>query len=158
MRKLHQVLRKITEDFDARWHFNTSIAAMMKLVNEMYANEAELTGPVLKDILEKLVLMFGPFAPYVAQELWETLGNDGPVFRQSWPKFDEALAKEDFAEVVLQVNGKVRSRLSVPFGTSKEDLEALAKADPKIHAQIDGKQIVKVIVVPDKLVNIVVKG
>jgi leucyl-tRNA synthetase len=158
LRKLHQVLRKITEDFDVRWHFNTSIAAMMELVNEMYASEADLTPPVLSDVLEKLVLMFGPFAPYVAQEMWETLGNQGPVFRQTWPAFDEALAKEDAAEVVLQVNGKVRSRVSVPFGTPKDELEALAKADPKIQAQIAGKQIVKVILVPDKLVNVVVRG
>ena len=158
LRKLHQVLRKITEDFDSRWHFNTSIAAMMELVNEMYASEAELTPPVLKDVLEKLVLMFGPFAPYVAQEMWEALGHEGPVFRQTWPAFDEALTHEDAAEVVLQVNGKVRSRLIVPFGTSKEALEARANADAKIQAQIEGKQIVKVIVVPDKLVNIVVKG
>ena len=158
LRKLHQVLRKITEDFDARWHFNTSIAAMMELVNEMYSGEAELTGPVLADVLEKLVLMFGPFAPYVAQEMWEALGHAGPVFRQSWPSFDEGLAREDAAEVVLQVNGKVRSRVSVPLGTSKEKLEALAKADPRISAQIQGEQVVKVVVVPDRLVNFVVRG
>ena len=157
LRKLHQVLRKVTEDFDSRWHFNTSIAAMMELVNEMYSVEAELTPPVLKDVLEKLVLMFGPFAPYVAQEMWEVLGHEGPVFRQTWPAFEEELTQEDAAEVVLQVNGRVRSRLTVPFGTSKEALEARAKADPKIQAQIEGKQIVKVVVVADKLVNIVVK-
>ena len=158
LRKLHQVLRKITEDFDVRWHFNTSIAAMMELVNEMYSSEAELTPPVLKDVLEKLVLMFGPFAPYVAQEMWEVLGHEGPVFRQRWPAFDDTLAQEEAAEVVLQVNGKVRSRINVPFGTSREDLEAKAKADPKVAALLVGKQIVKIIVVPDKLVNIVVKG
>ena len=158
LRKLHQVLRKITEDFDARWHFNTSIAAMMELVNELYAAETELTPSVLGDVLEKLVLMFGPFAPYAAQEMWEVLGNDGPVFRQTWPAFDDSLAQEEAADVVLQVNGKVRSRLSVPFGTSKDELESRAKADPKVSAHIAGKQIVKVIVVPDKLVNIVVKG
>jgi leucyl-tRNA synthetase len=124
----------------------------------MYASEAELTPPVLADLMEKLVLMFGPFAPYVAQEMWEVLGHEGPVFRQPWPDFDEALAREEAADVVLQVNGKVRSRLNVPFGTSREDLEALAKSDPKIIAQLEGKQIVKVIVVPDKLVNFVVKG
>jgi leucyl-tRNA synthetase len=158
LRKLHQVLRKITEDFDSRWHFNTSIAAMMELVNEMYASESELTAPVLADVLEKLVLMFGPFAPYVAQEMWEVLGNEGPVFRQTWPEFDEGLAREDFAEVVVQINGKVRSRLSVAFGTGKDELEALAKGDLKIQSLIGGMEIVKVVVVADKLVNIVVRS
>ena len=158
LRKLHQVLRKITEDFDARWHFNTSIAAMMELVNELYAGEAELTPLALKEILETLVLMFGPFAPYVAQEMWEILGHQGPVFRQPWPAYNDELTKEDAAEIVLQVNGKVRSRLSVPFGTAKEELEALARSDSKVAAQIEGKRVVKVIVVPDKLVNIVIQG
>ena len=158
LRKLHQVLRKITEDFDARWHFNTSIAGMMELVNELYAAEADLTPGVIADVLEKLVLMFGPFAPYVAQEMWEELGNTGPVFRQTWPAFDESLAKEESAEVVLQVNGKVRGKLSVPFGTSKEELQAAALLDPKVMSYLEGKEIVKIVVVPDKLVNFVVRG
>lgn len=158
LRKLHQVIRKVTEDFDQRWHFNTSIAAMMELVNELYARESELTPPVITDVLDRLVLLFGPFAPYVAQEMWQELGHEGPVFRESWPKFDEALAQEEAAEVVVQVNGKLRSRLNVPFGRAGAELEAQAKEDPKVAPHIAGKTIVKVIVVPDKLVNIVVKG
>jgi leucyl-tRNA synthetase len=89
--------------------------------------------------------------------LWEALGRAGPVFRQKWPEADEALAKEDLAEVVLQVNGKVRGRIFVAFGTSKEELERIARVDPKLKPLLDGKQVVKVIVVPDKLVNIVVR-
>ncbi len=158
LRKLHQVLKKVTEDFESRWHFNTSIAGIMELVNELYASESELTPPVIADVLEKLTLLLGPFAPYLAEEMWEQMGRTGPVFRQPWPQFDEELAKEDSAEVVLQVNGKVRSRLLVPIGTSREDLEKAAMKDEKLRPFIDGKQIVKVIVVPDKLVNIVVKG
>lgn len=157
LRKLHQVLRKVTDDFETRWHFNTSIAAIMELVNELYATEANLTPPVVADVLEKLVLLLGPFAPYVAQEMWEQMGREGMVFKQPWPKYDIELAKEEGAEVVLQVNGKVRSRITVPHGTSRQDLESLAKADEKIKPLVDGKQIVKVIAVPDKLVNIVVK-
>jgi leucyl-tRNA synthetase len=103
------------------------------------------------------VLLLGPFAPYLAEELWEQLGRKGPVFRQPWPVYDEQLAKEDAADIVLQVNGKVRGRLSVPFGTSEDELKKLAVADPKVQPSIEGKQLVKVIVVPDKLVNIVVK-
>ncbi len=158
LRKLHQTLQKITEDFESRWHFNTSIAGIMELVNELYANEASLTPPVVAEVLEKLTLMLGPFAPYLAEEMWEQMGRRGPVFRQSWPQFDAELAKEEGADVVLQVNGKVRSRVLVPLGTAREALEKAAFADEKVKAFVDGKQVVKIIVVPDKLVNIVVKG
>ena len=119
LRKLHQTLRKITEDFETRWHFNTSIAGMMELVNELYAEEAKISPPVTREVLEKLALMLAPFAPYLAQEIWEEIGQEGPVFRQPWPAFDPELAKEDEAEVVLQVNGKLRSKIYVPFGTPK---------------------------------------
>lgn len=157
VRKLHQTLRKVTDDFEQRWHFNTSIAGVMELVNELYANEAGLTGPVIADVLEKLVLMLEPFAPYLCEELWEEMGRTGPVFKQPWPVYDPELARESEADVVLQINGKVRGRVSVAFGTAKDALESLALTDPKIVPLVEGKQIVKVIVVPDKLVNIVVK-
>ena len=157
IRKLHQTLRKITVDFEQRWHFNTSIAGVMELVNELYANEAKLTGPVIADVLEKLVLMLAPFSPYLCEEMWEEMGRTGPVFKQPWPKYDAGLAKESAAEVVLQINGKLRGRLVVAFGTGKDELEALALADSKIQPLLTGKQIVRVVVVPDKLVNIVVR-
>jgi leucyl-tRNA synthetase len=157
LRKLHQTIRKVTEDFDNRWHFNTSIAALMELINTLYDEEAGLSAAALGQILPSLSLLLGPFAPYLAEELWEQLGRKGPVFRQPWPTYDEALAKEDAADIVLQVNGKVRGRLSVAFGASEDELKKLALADPKVQPSIEGKQVVKVIVVPDKLVNIVVK-
>jgi leucyl-tRNA synthetase len=157
-RKLHQTIRKVTDDFETRWHFNTSIAGVMELVNEAYSLESELSSPVLADFIEKLTLMLGPFAPYMTQEIWEMMGRDGLVFRQPWPEADEELAKEEGAEVILQVNGKLRSKAMVPFGTPKEELERIAKADEKIQPHIAGKTIAKIIVVPDKLVNIVVKG
>jgi leucyl-tRNA synthetase len=157
LRKLHQTIRKVTEDFNNRWHFNTSIAALMELLNTLHDEEANLSKAALDQILPALVLLIGPFAPYLAEELWEQLGRTGPVFRQAWPAFDEALAKEDAADVVLQVNGKVRGRLSVPFGTPQTDIEKLALADPKAKQFIDGKVVMKIIVVPDKLVNIVVR-
>jgi leucyl-tRNA synthetase len=158
LRKLHQTIRKVTDDFETRWHFNTSIAAIMELVNELYASESDLTPAVLAGVSEKLILLLGPFAPYMAEELWQEIGRTGPVFRQTWPEFDEELAREEGAEVVLQVNGKVRSRIVVPFGIPREELERLAMADDKMQPFLQGKQIVKIIVVPDKLVNIVVKG
>jgi len=157
LRKLHQTIRKVTEDFNNRWHFNTSIAALMEVLNTLHDEEANLSRAALDQILPALVLLIGPFAPYLAEELWEQLGRTGPVFRQEWPAFDEALAKEDAADVVLQVNGKVRGRLSVPFGTPQTDIEKLALADPKAKQFIDGKAVMKIIVVPDKLVNIVVR-
>jgi leucyl-tRNA synthetase len=157
LRKLHQTIRKVTEDFDNRWHFNTSIAALMELLNTLYDEEPGLSTEALDRILPSLALLLEPFAPYTSEELWERLGRTGPVFRQPWPKYDAELAKEDAAEVVLQVNGKLRGRLSAPFGTSEEELKKLALADPKVQPFIEGKQIVKVIVVPDKLVNIVVR-
>jgi leucyl-tRNA synthetase len=157
LRKVHQTLKKITEDFESRWHFNTCIASVMELVNELYAEEARISPAVIQEILEKLALMLAPFAPYLSQEIWDELGKVGPVFRQSWPVYDPELAKEDEAEVVVQVNGKVRSRIFAPFGTPRDQLESLAMTDEKVRQFTAGKQVVKVIAVPDKLVNIVVK-
>jgi leucyl-tRNA synthetase len=157
-RKLHQTLKKVTDDFETRWHFNTSIASVMELVNEAYALESELSSQAVADLIEKLTLLLAPFAPYMTQEIWESMGRTGPVFRQPWPQYDAELAKEEGAEVILQVNGKLRSKLTVPFGTAKEELERLALADDKMQAHIQGKQIVKIIIVPDKLVNVVAKG
>jgi leucyl-tRNA synthetase len=157
VRKLHQTLKKITEDFESRWHFNTCISSIMELVNVLYAEEKEVSAQPMCEIVEKLALMLAPFAPYVSQEIWDELGNQGPVFRHAWPAFDSELAKEDLAEVIVQVNGKLRSRIFAPFGTPKEELEARALADEKAKPFVAGKQVVKIISVPDKLVNIVVK-
>ncbi len=156
-RKLHQTVRKVTDDFESRWHFNTSIAALMELMNNLQASEKQISAAVMAEVLEKLTLMLEPFAPYLAEELWEEQGRTGPVFKQSWPTYDPELAKEEEAEVVIQVNGKLRGRLFVGFGTPREKLEQLALDDAKIKTLLDGKQVVKVIVVPDKLVNIVVR-
>ena len=157
LRKLHQMLQKITEDFETRWHFNTCIASIMELVNVLYAEEGNISAAVTTDVLEKLALMLAPFAPYVAQEIWEEIGKEGPVFRQCWPAFDPELAKEDEAEVVVQVNGKLRSKIYAPFGTPKAELEAGRWRTRRCKPFLAGKQVVKVITVPDKIVNIVVK-
>jgi leucyl-tRNA synthetase len=157
LRKLHQTLKKITQDFETRWHFNTCIASIMELVNVLYAEEGKLSAPVAAEVVERLALMLAPFAPYVSQELWDELGREGPVFRQCWPAFDPELAREDEAEIVVQINGKLRARIHAPFGTPKEELEARALADEKVAPLLAGMQVVKVVVVPDKLVNIVLK-
>ena len=129
----------------------------MGLMNVLTELEKDLSAPVIAEVIEKLTLMLEPFAPYLAEELWEEQGRPGPVFRHAWPKFDPDLAREDEAEVVIQVNGKLRGRINVAYVTPSDTLEKLALADTKVQPLLDGRQIVKVIVVPDKLVNIVVK-
>ena len=156
VRKLHQTIRKVTEDFESRWHFNTSIAAVMELVNLLYAEEAQLSAGVVAQALENLALILGPFAPYLAQEIWSELGRQGPVFRQPWPCFDPELAKEELAEIVVQINGKLRGRIYAALGTAREELERMAREDDKLKPLLAGKQVRKVVVVPEKLVNFVV--
>jgi leucyl-tRNA synthetase len=158
LRKLHQTIRKITEDFESRWHFNTSISGIMELMNELVDEEARISGATVAQVLEKLTLLLGPFAPYLAQEIWEELGHAGPVFREAWPSYDPELAKEDLAEIVVQVNGRLRAHIHAPFGTPADAIRAMALEEPRVRPYIDGQKIVKVIAVPDKLVNIVVKA
>src|ERR1041384_8230418 len=159
-RKLHQTIKRVTDDFQGRWHFNTCVAAVMELTNALYDAEAgknPLPVALLADVQRNLTLLLAPFAPYLAHELWEMLGEKGSLIKASWPKYDPALAKEDEIEIPVQVNGKLRGLIVVPIDTPKEKLEELALADAKIQTFIAGKQIVKKIVVPGKLVNIVVK-
>ncbi|MEO7652658.1 MAG: class I tRNA ligase family protein, partial [Bryobacteraceae bacterium] len=158
LRKLHQTVRKVTDDFESRWHFNTSIAGVMELVNELSAAEAGISAAAMREVLEKLTLILAPFAPYVAQDMWDLLGHSGPVFKEPWPVYDPELAKEEHVEIPLQVNGKLRSRIRVAVGTDAATCERLAFEDDKVQPFVQGKQVVKVIVIPNKMVNIVVKG
>jgi leucyl-tRNA synthetase len=157
LRKLHQTIGKITADFDSRWHFNTSIASLMELLNELYQLEPNLSGAVSQEIGESLTLLLAPFAPYTAQDLWDMLGHGNPVFRQEWPRFDPELAREDLIEIPVQVNGKVRGHIQVALGTEEAELKRLALANEKVQPFISGKEIVRIVIVPDKLVNIVVR-
>jgi leucyl-tRNA synthetase len=157
LRKLHQTIQKMTNDFDSRWHFNTSIASLMELMNEFYSLENELTAGTARKLSENLTLLLAPFAPYTAQELWAELGHTNPVFRQAWPRFDAELAREDLIEIPVQVNGKLRGHIKAALGTAKEDLEALARANERVKPFLEGKHVAKVIVVMDRLVNFVVK-
>jgi leucyl-tRNA synthetase len=159
---LHQTLAKITHDFDGRWHFNTSIAAVMEFMNELYASEVAISAgriPVtlLADVQRKLVQVLAPFAPYLAAELWSVLGENSVIFKQPWPKSDPALAKEDEVELAVQVNGKLRGHVSVPADSNEQFVRERALSDEKVKAAIAGKEIVKSIVVLGKLVNVVVK-
>ena len=159
-RKLHQTIKRVTNDFKGRWHFNTCIAAIMELVNELYAvddRSANIPVSLLAVVQRNLVLLLAPFAPYLAHELWEMLGEQGSLLRARWPRYDAELAKEEETEIPVQANGKLRSRIVVPAGADDPYVRERALADEKIKAAIAGKQIVKVIVVTGKLVNIVVK-
>jgi leucyl-tRNA synthetase len=162
LRKLHQTIDKITHDFSGRWHFNTSIAAIMELVNELTAaDDAFVSGavpaPVVASLLNDLILLLAPFAPYLAAELWEHLGHTDSILRHPWPKFDPALAKEDELEIPVQVNGKLKAVVCVPADASREHIENTVLSNEKVKAAIAGKEMVKLIVVPNKLLNIIVK-
>ena len=164
-RKTHDTIRRVTVDVEQRIHLNTAISALMELVNEMYAfGDAALQGvPVrpqslsaLREAIEALVIMISPFAPHTAEELWEMTGHDGGIAKASWPSFDEEVAKADEIVVPVQVNGKLRSRLTVPADTPESELRERALADPAVRPHIDGKTIKSVVVVKGKLINVVV--
>ena len=156
-RKLHQTIIKVTDDM-AGFRFNTAIAAMMELNNALIkAKETAVVGSsVWDEAVQSLILLMAPIFPHISEELWHRLGNDASVHLQNWPQGDAEKAKEDAVTVVVQVNGKVRDKLSVSPGTAKEALEEEALALDNVQKWIDGKQIRKVIVVPNKLVNVVI--
>jgi leucyl-tRNA synthetase len=159
LRKAHQTLRRVTQDFETRWHFNSAIALIMEFYNEIQALEPleESVRPeVRKEALELLTLMLGPMTPHLAEELWEMLGHSEGLWTVGWPAFDADLARDEEVEVVVQVNGRVRARLKVPAGLGEEELVPKVLAEPAVAQHINGKRVVKRIVVPDKLVNLVV--
>jgi leucyl-tRNA synthetase len=159
-RKLHQTIKRVGDDFQGRWHFNTCIAAVMELLNEVHgAEESKGAIPVslIADVQRNIVLLLAPMAPYLAHELWEMIGENGNLLKAQWPKYDAALAALDEIEIPVQINGKLRSRIVVPAGASEELIRERALADDKVKVAIAGKSIVKVIVVPSKLANVVVR-
>jgi leucyl-tRNA synthetase len=156
-RRIHQTIHRITDDFEERWHFNTSIAALMELTNLLYASEAQLSPATQREAMESLVLLMSPFAPYVAQEMWSLLGHEELILDARWPAYDPELAKEEEFEIVVQVNGRPRGHVMVPAGTPQDEIERRALAETKVQTFTTGKQVVKVIAVPNKLINIVVK-
>jgi leucyl-tRNA synthetase len=152
-------VRRVTQDFETRWHFNSAIAQIMELTNAIYAEEPleeNLRPEVRKEVLELVTLMLAPMTPHLAEELWEMLGHDDGLWNAGWPAFNAELAKDDEVEIPVQVNGKVRGRVRVAAGASQEEVMKLAQADAGVAGYLLGKRIVKVIFVPDKLLNIVV--
>ena len=179
-RKLHQTIKRVSDDFQGRWHFNTCISAIMELVNALYgyeesaasgksggralppanaksASSDEVSIPLLAEVQRNLVLLLAPFAPYLAHELWEMLGEKENLLKAPWPKYDAALAKAEEIEIPVQVNGKLRGRIVVPANSGEEFVVERALADEKVKSAIKGKQILKMVFVPGKLLNIVVR-
>lgn len=160
--KTHATIKKVTEDIEESFSFNTAIAALMELVNELFDyNEKkppEKRNPeIIREASENLILLLAPFVPHLAEELWEKIGQSGSVHKQKWPAYNPDLIKKEEVEIAVQVSGKLRQRLTVPANLSAEKVKQMALEDSRIQKFIENKEIVKVIYVPQKLVNIVVK-
>jgi leucyl-tRNA synthetase len=161
-RKLHQTIARITLDFEGRWHFNTCVAAIMELVNELQDADAHMaagkvSAQAVRELLRALVLLLAPFAPFLSAELWDELGGEGVILRAPWPKSDPDLAREDEIEIPVQINGKLAAVVRVAAGADAKTLEAAALADEKVRTRTAGKTVAKVIVVPGRAVNLVVR-
>lgn len=158
-RVLHETIRKVTEDIRDRFMFNTAISSLMELVNEWYKfqNSTEVNDNLMREVAFALIKMMAPFVPHITEELWTVLGGEGSIHAQKWPECDEAATVKAEVQIVLQINGKVRDRIMIATGISKEEMETAAKANKRVQELTEGKTIVKMICVPDKLVNVVVK-
>jgi leucyl-tRNA synthetase len=162
-RLIHRTIKKVTEDIESKFHFNTAIAAIMELFNALSASvqdEAKLeTGmPVIKLGLETIVTMLYPFVPHITSELWECLGHRNGLDAVTWPKYAEEALEEEQLLIVVQVNGKVRGRITVPADVTRERIESVAMADERVRSFLDGKKIQRLVYVPLRLVNIVTEG
>ncbi|MEQ3778463.1 MAG: leucine--tRNA ligase [Alcanivorax sp.] len=156
-RKTHETIQKVSDDFGRRHTFNTAIAAVMELINEVsrFDIQGDQAGAVRQEALEAAVLLLSPITPHASHSLWQALGHDEAALNAAWPQVDESALVKDSLELVVQVNGKVRAKLEVPANANKDTVESLARAEPNVQKFTDGKTIRKVIVVPGKLVNIV---
>jgi leucyl-tRNA synthetase len=160
VRRTHQTLKRVTNDFESRWHFNTSVSSLMELLNDIQAQEpvdVDVSPVLLKRVLAVFVLMLSPIAPHMAEELWQMLGHSGGLLREKWPAYREDLTKEEQIEVIVQINGRLRGKILVGDGMSEDETLERALKDPRISMLLDGKKVVKTVVVPKKLVNIVVE-
>ena len=157
-RKTHQTISKVTDDIGRRYTFNTAIAAVMELVNEVSSFNVndELDRQVIKEAIKSILLLLSPIVPHICHQLWLDINHDQPIIDAEWPKFDPSLLKSETSLIVIQVNGKLRSKLEVDASISEEELKSMALSDEKVMGFIEGNEIKKIIVIPEKLVNIVV--
>ena len=158
-RVTHETIAKVGDDIGRRFTFNTAIASVMELINALvkFKDNSEQGRAVMQESLQAIVLLLSPIVPHITHEIWQVLGQDGALLDHAWPKVDESALVKDNLQIIVQVNGKLRSRIEVPANASKDEIEVAAVTDENVKRFTDGKQVVKVIVVPGKLVNIVVK-
>ncbi|MCM8761265.1 MAG: leucine--tRNA ligase [Candidatus Omnitrophica bacterium] len=160
-RKTHQSIKKVTEDLDGGFHFNTAISAVMELVNQSYevaalADEGRCGTAILKKAVESAVVLLAPFVPHIAEEMWQLLGNNGSIFTTSWPSYDSCIIVADMITIPVQINGKLRAKVEVPFDASEEDIKKTVLNDVDVQRWIKDSSVKKFIIVPKKLVNIVI--
>jgi leucyl-tRNA synthetase len=165
-RTIHETIARVTEDIERDMHFNTAVSAIMELVNALHAYEAAGPEPgareerraLLREAVDTLLILLAPFCPHIAEELWSQLGHRESVFRAGWPRVDPAALQRDEVTVVVQVDGKVRSRLTVGAGAADADVERQALADARVRPWLTSRQVERVVVVPNRLVNIVTRS
>jgi leucyl-tRNA synthetase len=165
-RVIHETIQKVTHDIEHDFHFNTAISAVMELVNALHDFErASLDGmarpersALLREAVEATLLLLGPVSPHITEELWAALGHRESLFTRSWPVADPAALARDEVEIVVQVDGRVRGRLTAAVGAKEAEIRQMALADGKVLPWLDGRQVAKVVVVPGRLVNIVTRG
>jgi leucyl-tRNA synthetase len=157
--RTHKAIKKVTEDIE-RFHFNTAISAIMELVNEIYVSALkdrtdDVSGRVMRESLETVVVLLSPFVPHFAEELWGALGSRDSIIRTQWPEYDPEAVLEEEILIVIQVNGKLRDRMTIPISYGEEEVKTWALKSERIRKLVEGKEIKRVILVPKKLVNIV---
>ncbi len=157
---LNNTIKRVTEDIGNRFNFNTAISAIMELTNEIYRYKEleDVNLGLLRSAAEKLVLLLSPFIPHVCEEMWEGLGFVEPVYTAPWPEYNEKALVKESVEIVIQINGKVKAKIEVPSGLDRDEMQKICMDDNAVKALVEGKDVVKVIAVPGKLLNIVVKG
>lgn len=155
-KKMHQTIKKVTDDMEGGFKFNTAISSIMELVNEIYKTQNENPASDIREAVEVTVLLLAPFTPHICEEMWQMLGHKESVLKASWPVFNENIAREETVTLVIQVNSKVRSKIEIPVGTPQDAIRTLVLADAKTKEWIKDASIKKFIVIPNKLVNIVV--
>jgi leucyl-tRNA synthetase len=167
LRKLHQTIKKVTDSIENDYHFNTAIAATMELINEIQDYKINILDTdklssesmkVFSEAMKNIVVMLSPFVPHFSDELWNKMGNKTYLFNEEWPNYDEKLTIADEVEIAVQVNGKVRGTLEIDRNLTKDKIEKLALGIENVKKHLEGKEVVKIIVVPGKIVNIVIKG
>ena len=157
--QLNYTVKKVSDDIGTRFNFNTAISTIMELVNEMYRyKEGQINDGLYGKAIKSLIIMLAPFVPHITAEMWEHLGYEDSVHEQLWPEYDEEALVKDTVEIVVQINGKIKERLNIAGDMSKEEMTALVVENEKIKELTEGKNVIKVIAVPGKLINIVVKG